>query len=30
MANQRGIVSGWDTDAKRPKGVTGSSYLRVL
>ena len=29
MANQRGIVSGWDMDAKRPKGVTTPGDMRA-
>lgn len=29
MANQRGIVAGWDTGAKRPKGVQSAADLRT-
>lgn len=29
MANQRGIVSGWDTGAERPKGVTTPGDMRA-
>lgn len=29
MANQRGIVAGWDTTNNRPKGVTSAADLRA-
>lgn len=29
MANNRGIVSGWDTDNARPKGVTSPAMMRT-